>query len=100
MKSVFITLVGVGSETMVCDSIIFEDCAYLVPSWLENLEEGWKTPEIAIRVSKEHLQDSGQPNLDKVLKYPIPRDVFYGLDMTQKEYVVLETLDLRVVLNR
>ncbi|MEE9446883.1 MAG: hypothetical protein V3V09_02925 [Arenicellales bacterium] len=98
MTSVFITLIGVGSETLICDSILFEGFAYLVPCWIENPKDGWKTPEIAIRINTDDLQDSSRPDLDKVYKYPIPKDVFYGLNMTQKEYVVLETLELRIAL--
>jgi hypothetical protein len=88
-----------GGELWKCDVIEHEGDLWLVPTWLENKDEGWMTPARIVRLTGLQFQTTAEGSWmgDYVLNEPIPKSLFEGRPPEQGEkYVVVERPDIRV----
>ena len=88
-----------GSGTIYkADVIEREGKHWLVPEWLENLQEGWRSPlRIVLLDVLPHQVTTGSAFGDFVLTSPIRRDIFDGKVPASADprYVVVEGPDSR-----
>ena len=82
-----------------CDTIEYEGGLWLVPYWIENISEGYKSPVRIIRMDTLQFQRiSGFGDSDFLLNDPIPKSVLDGQTHKQGSFsfVVVESPDIRV----
>jgi hypothetical protein len=78
---IFKTFVSVETSIFPMDTIEYEGKFWLVPRWLESIEEGWLTPERIISLENLQVQDLRKmpsPSADFSVSVPIPKFVFDG----------------------
>jgi len=78
---IYKTTVSDGQSIFPMDTIEHDNAFWLVPQWLEHIEEGWITPLRIIQLSGLRPQDfrnNPQFPFDFSLNVPIPKSVFEG----------------------
>ncbi len=86
-----------GNEIWQCDTIEHEGQLWLVPEWLQCLEEGWMTPARIIRLTGLKFQTTPDGKFgDYVLNEPIPKSVLQGASAQSGKYEDVERPDIRV----
>jgi hypothetical protein len=79
------------------DTIEYQGKRWLVPEWLDNAREGWRSPARIICIDLLKHQNSPGGPADFVLNDGIPKAVFDGQIPPQSEgfYVVIERPDIK-----
>jgi hypothetical protein len=101
MMKIYKTLISFTDEylgkIMQCDTIEFNGKFWLVPKWLDNLEEGTRTPLRIICLDYlPHQKTEDFGDVDFVINSPMPICVFDGEIPAETEYRfdIVESPDL------
>ena len=82
-----------GNAIFAADVIRYKGKRWIVPQWLENPSEGWKTPERIVCLDNLQHQKlpRGDARGDFAVNVPIPRSVLFGPDLpaANSGYVVV-----------
>jgi hypothetical protein len=95
---IFRTMIGVGTQMLLCDTIEHEGGLWLVPHWLEDIAKKARMPTRIIRMdSLPHQALSAPYPADFVLNAPIPKDVIDGVNTFSQgvQYEVVESPPIR-----
>jgi hypothetical protein len=83
-----------------CDALELDGLLWLVPDWLQNVEEGWMMPERMIRLTGAvpYQATPGGPFGDYIVNDPIPADVLEGKGAKAGEvqFEVVERPNIRI----
>jgi hypothetical protein len=97
--------VAFGTAILTVDVIKYGGHNWLVPTWLENIAEGWRMPERIVLLDwlpHQTWEDrSGPGNAQFVVNSPIPKEVFDGDPSgAGPQYVVHMEPNIRMKLHR
>lgn len=81
-----------------CDAIEHEGKLWLVPEWLDYLEQGIAKPARIVRFDLLAHQKTSLPGCDYVLNFQVPRDVLEGRSRSEGgiSFEVVEAPDIQV----
>jgi len=93
------TIIAVGGDLLICDTISYEGDLWLVPEWLSPNNEEWQTPKRMIRVTNLVQEDTSESyKFDLVLNEPLPKSVLDG--ETVDNWKVLEEPGYKFVVQK
>ena len=97
-----VTIEGRGGTISSIDVIEHENMLWLVPSWLDNLEEGWTAPARIICLSLLPHQKAQFGEADFLVNGLLPISVFEGQipPELEKQYVVRQLPDIQFPLEK
>lgn len=72
------TMVSIGGDIHRIDTIMLDDCLWLVPNWIDNFEEKYSVPERIIRLSPFELEATAERAADFILHRPLPVSLLFG----------------------
>jgi hypothetical protein len=86
------------AEIFAADTIKYQNKFWIVPTWLEEPNEGWKMPERIVCLENLPHQKGNFPGYHFVLTHPIPKEILYDhipIELAHK-YVVIMRPDIKV----
>ena len=89
----------INGDLNICDALLYEGSFWLVPKWIENPTEQYKSPARMIRVNEsDYMLLGGDYPAEYLFKYPVPTPVLDGKSMSEQgvHYDVLSVPDIRI----